>query len=313
MSLDLRHLVTFRAVAGAQSFTRAAAALGYAQSSVTAHIHALEAELGVSLFDRTGKQIALTEAGRRLLVYSRQLLQLADEAAAAVSQDGRPAGTITISAPETLCTYRLPVLLQAFRERYPQARIVFRPSRADALCRHVRDGEIDVAFVLEPPFASADLEVVELLREPIALIGRPDHRLAECAAVAPADLAHESLLLTEAGCAYRVLFERALAAAGAAPREVVEFSSVEAIKQCVAAGMGLAVLPRVAVERELASGQLAALCWAGPPIQVITQMAWHCRRWQSPALRAFLRLGSELLVAELEPGRGRAPTNADEA
>jgi DNA-binding transcriptional LysR family regulator len=297
MSLDLRHLVTFQTVVSMRSFTRAAATLGYAQSSVTAHIHALEAELGISLFDRAGKQIALTDAGRRLLVYSRQLLQLADEAAAAVSDDRRPAGSVTISAPETLCTYRLPVLLQAFRERYPQVRIVFRPSRADALCRHVRDGELDVAFVLEPPFTSADLEVVEVLHEPIALIGRPDHQLAECPAVAPADLARESLLLTEAGCAYRMLFERALEAAGALPREVVEFSSVEAIKQCVAAGMGLAVLPRVAVERELASGQLAALRWDGPPIEVTTQMVWHAQRWQSPALRSFLQLARQLLAA----------------
>jgi DNA-binding transcriptional LysR family regulator len=295
MSLDLRHLVTFQAVASARSFTRAAAALGYAQSSVTAHIHALENDLGVSLFDRSGKQIGLTDAGRRLLVYARQLLQLAEEAAAAVSDDRRADGSITISAPETLCTYRQPVLMQAFRERYPQARIIFRPSRADALCHHVREGEIDVAFVLEPPFGSPDLEVVELLREPIALIGRPDHPLADRLAVAPIDLSYEPILLTEAGCAYRMLFERALHAAGAVPREIVEFGSVEAIKQCVAAGMGLAVLPRVAVERELASGQLAALRWAGPPIAVITQMACHARRWQSPALRAFLQLGRELL------------------
>ncbi|HEU5098744.1 MAG TPA: LysR family transcriptional regulator substrate-binding protein, partial [Roseiflexaceae bacterium] len=69
-------------------------------------------------------------------------------------------------------------------------------------------------------------------------------------------------------------------------------------KQCVAAGMGLAVLPCVAVERELASGQLAGLRWAGPPIEVVTQMVWHSRRWQSPGLREFLRLGSELLRLE---------------
>src|SRR5262249_58798870 len=111
--------------------------------------------------------------------------------------------------------------------------------------------------------------------------------------------------------------ERALAAAGAAPRDSVEFSSVEAIKQCVAAGMGLAVLPVVAVERELAQGQLAVLRWAGPSLEVVTQMVWHARRWQSPALRAFLQLARELLAAELEIGspsgaqRGRVRTNAE--
>jgi DNA-binding transcriptional LysR family regulator len=296
MSLDLRHLVTFRAVVSARSFTRAAQSLGYAQSSVTAHIQALEAALGVALFDRAGKQVALTDAGQRLLVYSRQLLQLAEEATAAVSEGDHPSSTVTISAPETLCTYRLPVLLQAFRERFPQARVIFRPSRADLLCRRVREGEIDVAFVLEQPFQSSDLEVEALLREPVRLVSRPDHRLAGRRSVSPAEVANEAVLLTEAGCAYRVLFERALADAGAAPRDSVEFSSVEAIKQCVAAGMGLAVLPGVAIERELAHGRLAALRWAGPSLEVVTQMVWHTRRWQSPELRAFLQLARNLLA-----------------
>lgn len=296
MSIDLRHLTTFRAVASARSFTRAALTLGYAQSSVTAHVQALEAELGVALFDRASKQIALTDAGQRLLVYARQLLQLAEEARAVVSEGDQPSGSVTISAPETLCTYRLPVLLRAFRECFPQARVIFRPSRAASLCRHVRNGEIDVAFVLEQPFESSDLEVEALMHEPVALVGRPDHRLAACPAVSPADVADEPILLTEAGCAYRMLFERALTAAGVAPRDSVEFSSVEAIKQCVAAGMGLAVLPGVAVERELAQGQLAALRWSGPSLEVVTQMVWHARRWQSPALRAFLQQARELLT-----------------
>ena len=295
MSIELRHLATFRAVAAARSFTRAAVTLGYAQSSVTAHIQTLEAELGATLFDRVGKQIALTAAGQRFLVYATQLLQLAEEARAVVSGSDEPLGAVTISAPESLCTYRLPRLLQVFRERFPQARVVFRPSRVASLCRRVREGEIDVAFVLDEPLQAAGLAAEPLVREPIALVAPPSHRLA-AATAHPADLAEESLLLTEADCAYRLLFERILAAAGVTPRDTVEFSSVEAIKQCVAAGMGLAVLPAVATERERAQGQLVALGWAGPPLEVVTQMVWHTKKWQSPALRAFLQLARELLA-----------------
>jgi DNA-binding transcriptional LysR family regulator len=300
MSIELRHLTTFRAVASARSFTRAAVALGYAQSSVTAHIQALESTLGVSLFDRVGKQIALTAAGQRFLMYATQLLQLAEEARAVVADSDEPLGIITISAPESLCTYRLPVLLQVFRERCPQARVVFRPSRVAALSQRVRESEVDVAFVLEEPFQAADLVAEPLVREPIALVARPEHQLANRPAVYPEDLANEALLLTEADCAYRLLFERVLAAAGVAPRDTIEFSSVEAIKQCVAAGMGLAVLPAMAIDRELAQGQLAALRWAGPPLEVTTQMIWHTKKWQSPALRAFLQLARELLYSSLD-------------
>src|SRR5262245_45919740 len=127
--MELRHLSTFRVVATTRSFTRAATTLGYAQSSVTAHIQALEAELGAPLFDRLGRQIALTEAGERFLVYARQLLELAEEARVAVNNNNEPRGTVTISAPETLCTYRLPTLLRVFRDRCPQAQVAFRPCR----------------------------------------------------------------------------------------------------------------------------------------------------------------------------------------
>src|SRR2546421_3651462 len=105
--MDLRQLNTFRLVATTLSFTRAAAALSYAQSSVTAQIQSLEDELGVQLFDRLGRRVALTDAGLRLLRYADRLLDLAEEARAAVADGGDPLGSLCISAPETLCIYRL--------------------------------------------------------------------------------------------------------------------------------------------------------------------------------------------------------------
>src|SRR5262245_6607481 len=294
--MELRHLSTFRVVAMNGSFTRAALALGYAQSSVTAHIQALEAELGVPLFDRLGKQIVLTAAGRRCPTYATQLLDLAEEARTTATAGDEPTGMLTISAPETLCTYRLPVLLRLFRDRFPRVRLVFRPARPANLRRYVREGEIDIAFTLDEPLQAPNLRVEPLVPEPVVLVAPPDHALAPRSSVRPADLIGESMLLTEAGCAYRDLFERALAAAGVAPRDTMEFGSVEAIKQCVIAGMGLAVLPAVAVARELTLGQLVALRWAESPLEVVTQMVWHAERWQSPALRAFLELARETLA-----------------
>src|SRR5262245_61208011 len=108
-AMELRQLSTFRVVATNGSFTRAALALGYAQSRLNAHIQALEADLGVPLFGRLGKQTVLTAAGRRFLTYATQLLELAEEARTTATAGDEPTGMLTISAPETLCTYRLPV------------------------------------------------------------------------------------------------------------------------------------------------------------------------------------------------------------
>jgi DNA-binding transcriptional LysR family regulator len=292
--MELRHLATFRTIAETGSFTRAAEHLGYVQSNVTAHIQALESELCVVLFDRLGRRVRLTLAGRRLLDYAERILTLADEAHAAVNEE--VAGEVLISASETLCVYRLPALLRMARSELPQVRVIFRPLPSATLRKQVWAGEIDVAFTLEPPRQTQGLHAESLAREEILLVAPSDYPLASAPAVLPGDLIRVPMLLTEAGCSYRVSFEQALEAAGATPRETLEFGSVEAIKQCVIAGMGVAVLPAVTVARELAQGELVALSWAGPSLTMTTQLIWHAKRWCGPTLTAFLALARQVLT-----------------
>lgn len=285
--MELRHLETFRVVAHELHFTRAALRLHYVQSSVTVQIQVLERELGVTLFHRVGKRVALTDAGRLLLPYAERLLNLAAETRAAVG-NGTPSGVLTVGAPETLCTYRLPAILRRFRERYPQVRIAFRPGSATSLLQDVTTSVADVAFVLDVPLMSSLLHVEPLMSESVGLYAAPDHPLVASEAVNPADLASEPLLLTEDGCGYRALFLRVLATAGVHPTNTLELTSVEAIKQCAAVGMGIAVLPTVAVAAAVAAGELVPLLWDGVPLGVVTQMLWHRETWQSPALVAFI-------------------------
>jgi DNA-binding transcriptional LysR family regulator len=305
-SVELRQVRTFRVVAEELSFSRAAARLGYVQSSVSAQVAGLERELGVRLFDRLGRRISLTEAGAVMLAYSRELLVLAGEARDAVidagAGAGEVAGSLTVSAPETLLTYRLPKLLATFHERHPKVRLSVQPSAIGRLVgsmrRAVDDGRVDVAFVLDRPVAVPGLSVEPLIREGVTVIAPSDHALASSSSVAPKDLSGEPVLLPEApesGCAYRGQFERQLGAWGVVPPERMEFQSIEAVKQCVAAGMGVSVLISVAVEAEIEDGKLAALRW-GEPFEVFTQMVWHEKRWKSPALRAFLETAREVFV-----------------
>src|SRR5258708_38809041 len=115
MCMEWRHLATLRTLATTLNFTQTSALLGYVQSSVSAQIQELEAELGVVLFDRLNKRVILTDEGQRLLVYAEKLLNLAEEARTALLAKAEPTGAVTISAPETLCTYRLPPVLHQFR------------------------------------------------------------------------------------------------------------------------------------------------------------------------------------------------------
>ena len=301
--MELRQVQTFRAVAEELSFSRAAAKLGYVQSSVSAQVGALEQELGVPLFDRLGRRIKLTDAGKVMLSHSRKLLALAEETKGAVVDagvgSGEVTGALTVSAPETLITYRLPKLLALFHERHPKVRLSVRPSAIGRLLGSVRkaveDGTVDVAFVLDERVRLADLAVEILAEEDITVIAPASHALANSSIVLPQDLHGETVLLPEApesGCAYRGQFERQLGSARVMPAETMEFQSIEAVKQCVAAGMGVSVLPNVTVGAELKASKLAELPWE-EPFEVLTQMSWNKGRWESPALRAFLEASRE--------------------
>jgi len=170
-------------------FTRAAAALGYVQSTVTTHIQALEKELEVRLFDRLGKGVRLTEAGNRLLIYAQKILTLTEEMRGAIHSDAAISGTLTISAPETLCIYRLPALLREFRAQYPHAKVIFRPCRVADLRREVNDGVLDAALLLEESIQNSGMVVEPLLLESLVIIASAEHRLRDKAVVCPTDLA----------------------------------------------------------------------------------------------------------------------------
>lgn len=295
--MDLRQLKTFQTVAQTSSFTRAAERLDYAQSSVTAQIRALEDELGVRLFDRLGRHVTLTEAGLRLLGYAEKILDLADEAAHAIATSDEPSGPLIIAAPETLSTYRLPPLLKQYRARFPRVQLTLRSLAVSEALTQLREGRIDVAVLLaEPPPAVTGITIRPLVRENFLLLAAPEHPLAGRGCVEAEDLRETALLLTEAGCTYRTAFENRLLAAGVRPTTVMEFGSVEAIKQCVMANLGVAFLPEIAVTKEIKAGRMIALPWFESDLQMQTLLLWHKEKWLSPALGEFIRLSEQLFL-----------------
>jgi len=297
--MELRQLQTFREVTRTLSFTRTATTLNYAQSSVSAQIQALEEELGVALFDRLGRRIVLTVAGQRLLHYADKILVLVEEAQVAVPGESEPMGVLTIGAPETLCTYRLPAVVEAYRQRYPKVDIIFRPDSNSAdWDGMLGEGLVDAVITLCEPYQTRTVTVEQLGCEPIIVAAHAGHRLVTMASIPPEEFRRETLIHTEAGCRYRVAFEQMLRAATVTPANVLEFHSVEAIKQCALTGMGIAVLPQVVIQHELAAGRLVALNVEGMTFNMLTQLVWHKDKWISPALAAFLAMTRTMLREE---------------
>jgi DNA-binding transcriptional LysR family regulator len=290
--VELRLLVTFEKVAGVLSFTRAAAELNYAQSSVTSQIRALEDSLGVELFDRLGSRIRLTEAGERLLPYARQIIELSEEARAAVADTEEPSGTLAVGTMESLTSYRLPPLLELFHHRCPKVRLSLRTTLGDETRQALRQGTYDVGFLMEAETEHPGLASEVLAVEPLALVAAPEHAL-KGRTLATGDLLGQPLLATEPGCAYRDLFERELNSRGG-PVDFMEFGTIEATKRAAAAGLGIALLPEITVAAELAEGSLVRLDWE-PPFTLRTQLAWRAGKRLPAHARLFAEQARKLV------------------
>lgn len=294
--MELRQLVTFRTVASTLNFSRAAEALNYVPSNVTMQIKALEDELGVRLFDRLGKQLVLTHAGKRFLTQIQSVLEKLDEARSVVHDNEVLSGTLTISANEVICVYRLPAVFQRFRSQHPGVRLIFRSVPNLELKQSLFEGTADVVFMLDEPIRSNGLAVEPLLEETFRLFAAPDHPLAQRTVLQLDDFHGEVFLTNEKGCPYRTMFDRSFEKEGMDSITYLEFQSAEAIKQCAISGIGIAFLPEIVVKTEVERGELVALPWQIPDLHVFTQMSWHKDKWLSPIMLSFIEAAREVLA-----------------
>ncbi|MGE6256407.1 LysR family transcriptional regulator [Heyndrickxia sporothermodurans] len=295
--MEIKQLITFTTAAENLNFTQTAKILNFAQSSVTAHIKALETELGKPLFERLGKRLILTEAGKQFKLYAEKLITLSNEAKLAVNGEEEHIGTLTIGAQESQCTYRLPTVLKEFKTKFPKVKLVFKPAHSDEMAREqLVNGQLDAAFIMDVRNPEDTLKIEPLIKEDLMLVASPEHPLVFNTVVLPESLEQETLLLTEAGCSYRTIFEESLQSAGARPLDKIEFGSIEAIKQCVIAGLGIALLPEMVVEADLKMGRMKKLAWKYEYQSIYTQIAWHKDKWMSPPLEAFIQLTRKILV-----------------
>lgn len=287
--MELKYLYTFRAVAEELSFTKAAYKLNYSQSSVSDHIKFLEEEFDTSLFERMGKQVVLTEAGKRMLNASEKIITYIENMREIVNGNNIPSGKLIIGAHESQLVYRLTQFLKNFRSRYPLVQLVFQPLVSDENIREqLEHGILDVAFLLGPPFDIPGINMKPLVKENILIVAGTDHPLSMFPHIEPPDFSNATILTTEKGCAYREIFEKLLLSKGVRTGVKIEFSSIEAIKHCVIAGLGIAVLPEITIKKEIAQHKIAVLHCEGFDYSIDTRLAWHKEKWISPSLKAFL-------------------------
>lgn len=235
--MDLAELRIFTAVVREGGITRAAERLNRVQSNVTTRIRQLEDRLGTRLFDRRGKRLVLTAAGRTLLDYADRLLALAAEAEEAVHGD-RPTGIFRLGSMESTAAVRLPHPLSQFSRRYPDVRLELHTNTPTELAREVLAGEIDAALVAEPVATAKFDSMTAFVEEPV-IVTSQDHPPFEETGGVPA-----TMLVFEHGCPHRRRLEDWYAERDSLPDRTIELGSYHAMLGCVLTGMGAALLPR---------------------------------------------------------------------
>ena len=289
--LNLHHLAVFHAVVGAGSVSRGADALGISQPAVSKQLRLLERSLGTPLLERHAKGVRPTAAGAVLAEHATRLFAVAAEAEIAVADvAGLRAGRLAVGAGPTAGVYLLPAAIVAFRRAHPDVRFTAETEGADVLRQRLLDGRIDLAVTESPVAASAELTATVLSHDVLVPVAAADSPLAGRRSVTAAEFCREPFVARQTATGEPSLAERALARRGLAVSVVLTVDGTESIKQAVMAGVGVALVSRLAASADVAAGRLARVNVRGLTVR---HPVFHVRRRDrtpSPAAAAFVGL-----------------------
>lgn len=279
-NIDLVALEIFKTVAEEGGIAKAAIRLHRVPSNVTTRVKQLEERLGTQLFLRGNRRLVLSAEGKRLLGYAARLLHLSSEAEAAL-RNGSPAGAFQLGALESTAATRLPPILSRYHRRFPEVRLELVTGTTGALIAKVMKREVEAAFIAEP-FAADDLEGEPVFCEELVLITPRSFRRIKT----PRDIGRTTLIAFATGCSYRRRLEEWLGGAKVVPDRVMEFGSYHAIVACVAAGAGIAIVPRSVIRVSLAASGVATYSLPSAVSKARTFLVWR-QGHQSIALDAM--------------------------
>lgn len=259
------HLESFIEVARQGNVSRAAEALFLTQPAITARLKSLESDLGVELFIRTGRGMKLTDAGRALLPYAERTLATVDEARQLVANLKQgTTGVLVIAAAPAVSTYLLPGILRSFRTTHPDVRLGVRTGHTEEVLDLVLRAEAHIG--IGRPIRHADIELIPVFDDEMVLVVAARHAFASRGKVRMDELAAERLILFDRTSSYHELTSSLFRQAGIVPASTLELDNVEAAKKMVQQGLGVALLPRMALAQELRARSLRPVKLVGAPV-----------------------------------------------
>lgn len=293
--MELGHIEAFLAIVRAGGFARACSSVHISQPAISRRIRLLERELGAPLFERIGKGVTLTDAGRALLPHAEALLGSMRDGVAAVEElSGTGRGIVTLALVGTLASTPLTQCLRGFREAHPSVDLRLRTALSAEVSDLVRRGDATLGLRYERD-SRPELESSIIHMEPLVLVCSPDHRLARSRKVSLSDLSEERWLAfpSRPGSTrepYTSALEQRLASWGLGRAEIVPIDSLTAQKRMVESGFGLAMLPMSSIDEELRAGALHVLHVTGMRVAIPIAMIQRRNAYRSAATKALAAL-----------------------
>lgn len=286
--MDFGQIEAFTQVAMHNSFSRAAEVLQLTQPSITARIQALERELGEELFERGGRGVKLTDAGRVFLPYVEQILQRLQEGRDAVEEVRNvQLGSLRLGSAITISTYVLPGILHRFCQDFPGVDVLIRTGRSEQVLNMLLGDEVQVGIIRA--LSAPDIETIPLYDDEIVLVAYPQHRFAQGTGVTIAEAAREPIVLFDRGSSYYGMIHDLFRKAAVIPNVAMELDSLEATKRMVEQGLGIALVPIATVVRELEQGVLVRVGLTDvKPIKRPISLVYRKNRKRSRTVQAFI-------------------------
>ena len=300
--MDLRQLEILQAIAETGSFTACGRKLHVSQSAISRQIALLEDELGEPLFLRVGRQVRMTPAAEALVQLGQRVFLDVRETVGTITDRTRDLrGMLRLSGGMTVCLYIFPALVKQLRRTHPGLDVRMMVATAGRSVEQIRAGHVD-AGLLTLPVDEPDLVTLPVLREELLLVTMPGHPLAKRKKITAQDLAGEPFVLFEAGSGTRRVIDRFFLSENIEPNVVMDTENVEIIKAMVKTGLGIGIVPYMAVAREVRARQFFCTRIEGHEL-------FRETGWVYPRANRTPRMIDELLSA-FEKVRGRLPLAA---
>lgn len=288
--MELKSLYTVKKILETGNYQKAALALNYAPSTITFQIKQLENELSVTLFEKSGNRMELTQEGREVLPLIDKVLSATDELMSVKTSEDDLRGTLTVAMPETLVTYQMQPILKAFKEKAPHARLVIKVMNCYAIYDQMMNGGIDIAIHYDVAKYPQGFTTGVIGSFPLVLVASPELNKSERDFETPNQRKPICHIQNDPNALYLKIFNRYLKEKNIVLETEMELWSIESIKRSVLSNLGVAFLPRFTVEQELMQGHLYEVQTEIPDGMFTAIYAYNKNRWLSPSMRVFLEL-----------------------